>query len=137
MLQDGEAKIRLNGAIHKMSYKDCNECGRRHPPDAKRCHPCGNRELQDARCTRDSRVSDYFASLRQAGLWPSVRPFEKLSSSELIIRVRRARDDVKHHCAAKLNCPLKLQLEEVVRESERCCQKSATLSLESIARGKE
>lgn len=131
-LQETDAELRLYERTHIMTFMDCNECGRRHPLSAKRCRPCGNSGLQEARCTRDSRVSDYFSALRLVGLWPSVQPFETLSVSELLVRIRQARDENKHKCAAELNCPLKARLDRLILESEKICERSRTMSLESV-----
>lgn len=55
-----------------------------------------------------------------------------MSPSELAFRVRCARDDLKHNCAAKLNCPLKLQLDQLIREIDLCYGGCETLTLESV-----
>lgn len=46
--------------------------------------------------------------------------------------MRCARDNLKHNCAAKLNCPLKLQLEQLVREIDFCCDGCEILTRESV-----
>ena len=80
-------------------------------------------------------MSECFAALRQAGLWPSIEPFETLSPSELVVRARCAREDSKHSCSAEASCPLKLQLEKLVRKADWCCENIKKLLLEdSVAK---
>ena len=69
-VQSVENLLRNCRACYEIQGLDCFLCGRSHPAQAKKCHPCNNAELHSKHCTVDSRVAGYFATLRQAELWP-------------------------------------------------------------------
>lgn len=89
----------------------CEICGRLHPLDAKKCHPCNNKDLKRKECTKESRIAEYFHVLRQVELWPSVEPFKTCSVKDVVFRFSCTEQDLRHQCAAGLDCPLRIVLQ--------------------------
>ena len=111
-VQSVEGYLRKCRVCYEIQGLGCFLCGRSHPAQAKKCHPCNNAELHSKHCTVDSRVAGYFATLRQAELWPTVVPFRRNSVSDLAFRISCANNDLRHSCGAWI-CPLKQELEKL------------------------
>jgi hypothetical protein len=92
----------------------CMRCGRTPPLEARKRHPCSNSELYRKHCTGEFRFVEFFSALEKEGLWPSAKPFEECSVTDLTIRISSAKQNLKHSCAAGVNCPL-------IREMRRLC----------------
>lgn len=117
-VQSVEGLLRNCRACYEIQGLDCFLCGRSHPAQAKKCHPCKNAELHSKHCTVDSRVAGYFATLRQAELWPTVVTFRKYSVSDLAFRISCANNNLRHSCGA-WRCPLKQELKKLDQKVQK------------------
>ncbi|KAF2185899.1 hypothetical protein K469DRAFT_738836 [Zopfia rhizophila CBS 207.26] len=105
-LQSVETLLREYRRCYETSQLICVNCGRTLPEEAKKCHPCRNSLLPPKYCTSETRIAEYFAVLRKVELWPTAKPFEICSVSDIAFRFTCAKADLKHNCAADANCPL-------------------------------
>lgn len=112
-MQSVELSLRNEQKGYFITGKVCVTCGRTLPDSAKRCHPCSNNDLYLKICNSDSRIAEYFAALRKAELWPSVKPFDTCSPSDLAFRISRAKTDLGHNCSGLFSCPLETELEKL------------------------
>jgi hypothetical protein len=67
----------------------------------------------------DSRISAYFKELGDSELWPSIKPFEELSISDLIERFDSTKLSLSHSCDAGAACPLFNGLAELRRRVDQ------------------
>ncbi|KAK2739460.1 hypothetical protein FQN57_006589 [Myotisia sp. PD_48] len=100
---------------YKMVGLQCSGCGRTHPSSAGKCHSCIDTELYPKYCSREYRVAQYFSALRKPELWPSIDPFKNLSALVLAWRVSSARLNLEHHCSMGNGCPLRMELEMLIK----------------------
>ena len=100
---DGDAKI-------------CINCGDVCGNSAKYCYSCRNGNLTIKCCTKDHRIAEYFAALRASRLWPSLEPFQSCSTEEIASRISLASNSVKKHNCKAGYCPLKQQLDNLVKK---------------------
>ena len=118
---DGDAKI-------------CINCGDVCGNSAKYCYSCRSGNLTIKCCTKDHRIAEYFAALRASRLWPSLEPFQSCSTEEIASRISLASNSVnKHNCKAGY-CPLKQQLDNLVKKVNVIIGKAKGLTL-SVASG--
>ena len=110
-LQSIEIALRHNKAGYEMQYQSCIKCGRTPPLEARKCNPCHNATLYQKYCTNGSRTAEFFTILEKEELWPSIRPFETCSLSDIVSRLACARNNIRHSCAAGNRCPLINELE--------------------------
>lgn len=113
-VQSVECTLRHLTGRYETQFLDCYLCGRSHPANAKKCHPCHNKDLYNNYCTADSRVADYFRILSDAGLWPTVVPFQEYSVSNLALRISRVKLYTYHRCGVGM-CPLRQQLTNLMQ----------------------
>jgi ribosomal protein L40E len=130
LVEDAEASIRTTSTTYEMKYVECYLCARRHPLGAKKCHPCKSIELRQSFCTIELRVSSYMEALRRAELWGSSTPLDSLAATEILARMSRARNDLKHICDAGRDSPLKVEIEAVSDSIQRLLDHDSSLDLE-------
>lgn len=70
------------------------------------CENCGKPEIVQLECSSESRISDYFQTLSEAGLWPAKDLYLIHSPTEVLELVEKASDEVCHDCDGDKNCPL-------------------------------
>jgi hypothetical protein len=69
-------------------------------------------------------------ALRRAELWGSSTPLDSLAATEILARMSRARNDLKHICDAGRDCPLKVEIEAVSDSIQRLLDHDSSLDLE-------
>ena len=69
--------------------------------------------------------------LRRCKLWPSVRPFQECTISELANRFALAEDDQLHRCNAGRDCALRKALERLSERVDKIVSDVAGVSLDS------
>jgi ribosomal protein L40E len=112
-LESVDTILRQNQRCYSMQKLWCIECGRTLPTGAKKCHPCRNTALEQRYCTLESRVAEYFETLRRCELWPSRSPLCNCSISDIAFRFACVKRDLKHHCVMASRCPLHVAVHEL------------------------
>jgi ribosomal protein L40E len=131
-LESVETILRQTQRCYPMQKLFCIECGRTLPIEAKKCHPCRNVILEQKYCTTDTRVADYFDTLRICELWPSTSPFRNCSISDIATRLVCVKRDVKHHCVMESRCPLHLAVHELSNKVDQIEKAVGGLCLQCI-----
>ncbi|KAF1817816.1 uncharacterized protein K489DRAFT_385492 [Dissoconium aciculare CBS 342.82] len=116
-MSDAESDLGKIKKANAMKYVECLNCGRRHPAGAQKCHPChGFSELRTLYCTSELRVAEYFVLLRQAGLWGHEAFHSSESFMDILARLESAKRGLKHQCDAGSDCPLRRQVDCILRD---------------------
>jgi hypothetical protein len=131
-LESVETWLRKTKRCYVMQNLSCVDCGRVLPMEAKKCHPCHNETLEQKYCTMETRVAEYFDILRKCELWPSIRPFQCCSVSDIAFRFACAKRDLKHDCAMASQCPLRLAVDDLNNAVHRIEGKVHGLCLQCV-----
>ncbi|RAH64558.1 uncharacterized protein BO66DRAFT_385159 [Aspergillus aculeatinus CBS 121060] len=126
LLQAGEVALATDSSCARMDCRLCKSCENTYPATERKCPFCSSRQWDKEYCTRELRIAQYFDRLTRAGLWPSVRPFEKCSMAEIRMRISEAKGYCTHQCEGD-PCPLGLQVKILVDAVEQAIAQTAAL----------
>lgn len=124
--------LRAHISSHTMLKKECKSCGRAYSAKAHSCNRCHTYSLQTKICTSDYRVSQYFLHLQKTLTWPSSKPFRTLSASEITSSITLLQTHLQPDCATGEICPLKKEVEKLVRTAHALLEQKTGLLLSDI-----
>lgn len=130
-----ECSLRHKTNMYLMHQMECIHCGRRHPQNAKRCHPCHNDDLRQRYCVDETRIADFCLILREAWLFGVEERFDSLSVASIIGRLSITSKTLKHSCDAEDNCPLKVELRNLLKDIVQLRDIASGMQLEDFERG--
>jgi predicted Zn-ribbon and HTH transcriptional regulator len=130
-----ESSLRQKNNMYLMHQMECIRCGRRHPQNAKRCHPCNNDDLRQRYCADETRIADFCSILREAWLFGVEERFDSLSVASIIERLSLTSKTLKHSCDAEDNCPLKVELRNLLKDISHLRDNASGMQLEHFERG--
>ena len=119
-----------------MGFSGCVKCepNETKPLKEGKCRSCGaNRPRQY--CDKNSRIAAFFATLKQAELWPSVEPFESCSIARLITGIDGAKKNIGHSCEADPPCALPREIRRLHRRAHEIQNNVTGLCLHCISSG--
>ena len=131
-IEEAEANLRHGTKMHRMSNMECALCGRRHPSNARKCHPCSNDNLRQRYCADETRVAEYFAILRQNRLFGTGDHFASLSCAVITERLASTTNHVKHACSGADDCPLKKELQGLLKDMSQLGKDAFDMQLPDI-----
>lgn len=127
-----EKSLRAHEAPHAIPKKECESCGRTNPGTVQYCLFCSKYSLKSKLCTSDYKISQYLLILQKASIWPSSKPFRTLSASEITSSITLILTHLQPDCAIGELCPLKKEMEKLIRIFHDLLKQVAGLTLSDI-----
>lgn len=146
-MQSVEASLRVDKSLFSRSWFICGTCGAGGDSDQNNrnvTHAAGctqakfpNYRLGMQYCTAETRIAEYFETIRRLGLWPTARPFRSQPIADIISRIDRISEDENHRCRVERGCPLLQNLERLLLAVRKIDESIKGLCLSCIKGGEK